>query len=68
VVLILSAAAHVIGHGRRSAAAAVEEASGPTHAAITPRSIVVGSLLLGLALALASLLYVTPFPSVSFGG
>lgn len=69
VGLILSGgAAHVIGHARRSVAAVVEEvAARPSRAAVTRRSIVIGTLLLGLAIALASLLYATPFPPAAVG-
>ena len=68
VVMVLSSSAHVMGHLRRSAAAAVEEvrASAPRGAAAR-RSIVIGSLVLGLALALASLLYASPFPPNAAG-
>ncbi|TMF78098.1 MAG: hypothetical protein E6I18_08625 [Chloroflexi bacterium] len=68
VVLVLSSGAHVTGHLRRSAAAVIEElrASAP-HGASIRRSIVIGSLVLGLALALASLLYASPFPPNAAG-
>ena len=69
VVMVLSGSAHVMGHLRRSAAAAVEEvrASAPRGASVR-RSIVIGSLVLGLALAVASLLYASPFPPGAAGG
>ena len=68
VVMVLSSSAHVVGHLRCSAVATVEEvrASAPRGASIR-RSIVIGSLLFGLALALASLLYASPFPPDAAG-
>lgn len=54
--------AHVLGHLSRTGQAAVEEVSVSRSAgAITRRSLVFGSLLAGVVLALASLTYATPF-------
>ena len=69
VVMILSTGLHTLSHLRRSAAAAVEEITGPRlREAFTPRSLVVASLVLGAVLAAASLLYSTPFPPAGAGG
>jgi hypothetical protein len=68
VLLVLSSSAHVIGHLRRSAAAVVEEMRAPAaRGASVRRSIVIGSLILGVAVALASLLYASPFPPDAAG-
>ena len=68
VVLVVSSSAHVMGHLRRSAAAVIEEVrAAAARGASVRRSIVVGSLVLGLALALASLLYASPFPPDAAG-
>jgi hypothetical protein len=69
VVFVIAVGLHLVGHFRRSAVAAVEEVvTPPTREALTRRSLVVASLLLGLALALASLFYTTPFPAAAAGG
>jgi uncharacterized membrane protein YkvI len=68
VVMVLSAAAHVTGHFRRSARAVLEEVSPRIRRGdAIPRSVVLGSLLLGIALAIASLLYASPFPPGAAG-
>ena len=69
VVLEIAAGLHLFGHARRSAVAAVEDLAAP----LAPegskrRSIVVGTLILGAALALAALLYPSPFPATAAGG
>jgi hypothetical protein len=54
--------AHVLGHLGRTSQAASEELSSSSPAnAITRRSLVVGSLITGVVLALSSLTYSTPF-------
>jgi hypothetical protein len=55
-------AVHVLGHLNRTAQAAADEISASrSGSAITRRSLVVGSLIAGVALAAASLTYATPF-------
>lgn len=54
-------AVHLLGHTRRSAAALWEEVGAGAGEAITPRGLVIGSLLLGVVLAALSLLYASPF-------
>jgi hypothetical protein len=68
VVLTFAVGLHLFGHARRSAVAAVEDVA----ATIEPegskrRSILVGTLILGAALALAALLYPSPFPATALG-
>lgn len=53
---------HVLGYlGRTGRAAAEEFSSSPFSQAMTRRSLVVGSLVAGVALAIASLTYASPF-------
>jgi hypothetical protein len=53
---------HVLGHLRRTGSAAASELSpSPPGGALTRRSLVVGSLVAGIALAVASLTYASPF-------
>ena len=61
VVFMIAAVAHLLSHLRRSAGAIMRDAP-------RARSIVVGSLVAGVALALASLTYATPFGSGTGGG
>lgn len=69
VVLMLSSGVHVLGHFRPSAMAALEElTTRRSRETLTRRSFVVASLILGAVLALASLLYPTPFPPTAAGG
>jgi len=69
VLMLLSGAIHIAAHVRRSAAAVAEEISARnSRNTATPRSIIVGVLALGLAIALASVLYPTPFPPSAAGG
>jgi len=67
VLMVLSGAIHVAAHVRRSAAAVIELAR-PSRDVATRRWIMVRTLALGLAIALASLLYATPFPASAAGG
>jgi hypothetical protein len=68
VVMALSASLHALGHVRRSAAAAVEELRAATSGAgLAGRWAVVASLVAGIGLAAASLLYATPFPPDAAG-
>lgn len=56
------AAVHILGHLSRTGQAAVEEVSDSrSRTALTRRSLVVGSLVTGVVLAVASLTYATPF-------
>lgn len=62
VVWLPATAIHVLGHLSRTGESAVEEfLPNPAHGAFTRRSLVVGSLLTGIVLAAATLLYRTPF-------
>lgn len=58
---------HVFNHMNKSGEAVVDELStrGPQEPALTRRSLLVGSLVAGVALAIASLVYASPF--VFFG-
>jgi hypothetical protein len=68
VVFVIAAGLHLLGHARRSAAAAIEDVAAPiARDRSRQRSIVVGILLLGAALALAALLYPSPFPAANAG-
>jgi len=66
VLMVLSGAIHVAAHVRRSAAAVIELAR-PSRDVASPR-IMASTLVLGVAIALASLLYATPFPPSAAGG
>lgn len=69
VAFMLSLAAHLLSHLRRSGEAAIEEfARPPSRPAFTRRSLLVASLLLGAVLAGTSLLYASPFPISAAGG
>jgi hypothetical protein len=58
---------HVLGHLGRAGRAAADAISAPrSSGALTRRSVVIGSLVAGVALAIASLSYATPF--TFFGG
>ncbi len=70
VVFMLAAGAHVLPHLRRSAKVTVEEivpARPRVAAALTIRSLLVASLLLGAVLAVTSIFY-APFPPAAAGG
>jgi hypothetical protein len=67
VVMMLAVTAHVVPHLRRSVEA-VALAAAPTRTAGSGSSLVLGSLLLGAALAAASFLYTSPFPPGAAGG
>ena len=62
VIWLPATGVHVLGHLSRTGQAAVDELSSsrPSNA-ITRRSLVVGSLILGVLLAVASLSYASPF-------
>jgi len=69
VVFSVATGVHVLGHLHRSGEAAVEEvAGGRSPEALTRRSLVIGSLVVGAVLAAASLLYATPFQFLGDGG
>jgi hypothetical protein len=68
VVMMLAVTAHVVPHLRRSIEATVQAAPAPLRPALSGRSFVLGSLLLGAALAASSLLYTSPFPPSAAGG
>ena len=70
VVFMLAAGAHVLWHLRRSAQVTVEEivpALPRVGAALTIRSLLAASLLLGAVLAASSIFYATPFPPAAAG-
>ena len=68
VVFVILAGVHLVGHARRSAAAALEDMAAPSSAnASTRRSIVAGVLILGAVLAAAAFLYQSPFPTALAG-
>ena len=68
VIFFVATGLHLLFHFRRSAAATAEELRIPSsRQAITRRSLVMASLLLGAVLAAASLLYATPFPPTAAG-
>jgi hypothetical protein len=68
VAMLLAATAHVLAHSRRSGEVLVKDVSGGARAAMSGRSLVVASLLLGVVLAIGSLLYASPFPPFRAGG
>jgi len=69
VLFVVAAGLHLLSHFRVSAAATLDQASSvSSRETFRLRSLVVGSLLLGVVLAAASLLYVTPFPPAAAGG
>ena len=68
VVMMLALTAHVVPHLRRSIEEVAEAGSVTYKTALSGRSFVLGSLLLGAALAAASLLYTSPFPPAAAGG
>jgi hypothetical protein len=53
---------HLLGHTRRSVEAVAEEMTLNTHSALTGRGLLIASLVSGGVLAVASLLYASPFP------
>ena len=68
---MLAAGGHVLWHMRRSVQVTGEEiVPGQTRvaAALTRRSLIVASLVLGAVLAVSSLFYATPFPPSGGGG
>jgi hypothetical protein len=68
VVFVIAAGLHLIGHARRSAAAALEDVAVPSSPDVsTRRSLVVGALILGGVLAAAIFLYQSPFPPAAAG-
>jgi hypothetical protein len=67
VVMLFAATAHLIAHLRRSREVLQEDVAAPRGDALTGREVVVASLILGAILALASLLYASPF-SARAGG
>lgn len=68
VVFVIAAGLHLIGHVRRSAAAALEDVAVRSSPDVsTRRSIVVGALILGAVLAAAIFLYQSPFPPAAAG-
>jgi len=63
VGFVIAAGLHLLGHARRSNAAAFEDLTvRSSRDAFTRRSMVVGGLVLGAVLAAATLLYQSPFP------
>lgn len=68
VVFVVAACLHLLAHSRQSAAAAADELNAPrSREAFTRRSLVVGALIVGAALAATSLLYASPFPPAFAG-
>jgi hypothetical protein len=68
VVMLIAVAAHVLAHTRLSAGVFAEEVMARREAVLSPRSLVVASLVSGAVLAAASLLYVSPFTTSVAGG
>jgi hypothetical protein len=68
VAMLLAAGAHLLAHARRSTEVLLSEAVGGAREALAGRPLVVASLLLGAALAMASLFYASPFPAAAAGG
>lgn len=67
VVMLFAVTAHLLAHLRRSGDAFTEELAGTTRVPPAVRTWVIASLVSGAALALASLLYATPFPTSAAG-
>ena len=68
VVMLFAATAHLLAHLRRSGDALIEDRGGKSRVPPAVRSWVVASLVSGALLALASLLYASPFPISAAGG
>jgi hypothetical protein len=68
VVMLVAVAPHVVAHFRRSADVVRADIVTRTDEALSGRSLVLASLLLGAAVAAASLLYPSPFPASAAGG
>jgi hypothetical protein len=62
VALVITAGAHLVAHLRRSAKVTIAAIAGGRGQALTGRSLVLASLLIGAALAVASLINTRPFP------
>ena len=67
VVMLFAATAHLLAHLRRSGEVFIEEVAGPGRVPAAVRSWVAASLVSGAVLALASLLYASPFPASAAG-
>lgn len=67
VVMLLAATVHLLAHLRRSGDVVVDELAGRAREPLSTRTWVVASLVSGAVLALASLLYATPFPANGAG-
>jgi hypothetical protein len=61
MIWLPATAVHVLAYVNRSARATAEEMSSPPAGALSRRSLVIGSLVAGFALAAASLTYASPF-------
>ena len=59
--MLIAVAAHLPAHMRLSAGVFVDEVAARHEAVLSPRSLVVASLVFGAVLAAASVLYVSPF-------
>lgn len=68
VVMLLATTAHLLAHLRRSGDVVFDDIAGRASEPMATRSWVVASLVTGTVLALASLLYASPFPVSSAGG
>jgi hypothetical protein len=67
VLMVLATAAHVLAHLRRSADLALSDLSTLRSEATSKRSLILASVVAGSVLAIASLLYASPF-TVNFAG
>lgn len=61
VVMLVAVGAHLLAHLRGSLTLSFSSAIVSSREAVSPRSLVVGSVLLGAVLAVASIVYVSPF-------
>ena len=67
VVMMLAVSAHLAAHMGRSARVLGDDLAARTHTGLSRQSLIVASLAAGAVLAIASLLYASPF-SASIGG
>ena len=68
VVMVAAVAAHLLAHSRLSAEVLVDAVAARQQAVFAARSLAIASLVFGVVLAAASLLYASPFTTTIAGG
>lgn len=66
-VMLVAVTVHLVGHTRMSGRALKDDALGDRQRGISPRSLVVAGLIFGGILAIAVLVYPSPFPPSAIG-